>query len=85
MTTRKQLMREMNGQEVWTNAFGNRFGERVCVGIEDGKCMREGKTFTPTTKEVKDLWDDYIEQEVGTPSQIARELREEFGIMESVQ
>ena len=27
-------MKSLHGQEIWINAFGDRFGERVCVGIE---------------------------------------------------
>lgn len=72
-------MKTMEGQEVWTNAFGDRFEERVCVGIEDGKCIHDGKKFTPTTKEKNDLFDDFIEQELGSKEQIARDLEEEFG------
>jgi len=72
-------LKEMDGMECWTNAFGDRFGERVCVMVEDGWCWHEGKKFRPSTKEKNDLWDDYIEQELGSPSQIAKELEEEFG------
>lgn len=72
-------MKELEGQEVWTNAFGDRFGERVCVGIEDEKCLHNGEKFTPTKKEIKELWNDYVFQELGSNSQIQRELEEEFG------
>ena len=53
------------GKEVWTNAFGERFGERVCILVEDGKCWNNGKQFIPTEKEVAELWNDYIENELG--------------------
>ena len=74
-----EKMKEMDGNECWTNAFGDRFGERVCVGIEDGKCIHNGEKFKPTSKEVKDLWDDFVFQELGSKEQIQRELEEEFG------
>lgn len=73
-------MKEMEGNECWTNAFGDRFEERVCIGIEDGKCIHEGKSFKPTKKEIKGLWNDFIEQELGSPSQIKKDLEEEFGV-----
>ena len=74
-----QLIKELDGQEVWTNAFGDRFGERVCVMVEEGLCHKEGKKFKPTQKEIKDLWDDYIAQEFGSKDQMMRELEREFG------
>lgn len=76
---RINLMKEMNGNECWTNAFGDRFGERVCVGIEKGKCIHEGKSFKPSKEEIKDLWNDFAEQELGSPSQRMKDLEEEFG------
>ena len=72
-------MKEMEGQETWTNAFGNRFGERVCVLVEKGRCIHNGKSFKPTAKEVKDLWEDHLESELGPRSQREKDLREEFG------
>lgn len=76
---RINLMKEMEGQEVWTNAFGKRFGERVCVGVNEGMLWKEGKKFKPTKKEVKELWEDMLTQELGSPSQRKRDLEFEFG------
>ena len=73
------LLAELDGQETWTNAFGDRFGERVCVMVEGEFCWNEGKKFKPTKKEVKELWDDYCYNELGSTSQIMKELEEEFG------
>lgn len=73
------LMKQMEGQEVWTNAFGDRFGERVCVGIDKGMLWNMGKKFKPTKKEVKGLWEDMLTQELGSPAQRERDLKEEFG------
>ena len=67
----------MEGNECWTNAFGDRFGEMVCVGIEDGQCIHNGEKFRPTTQEKTELWSDFVVQELGSPSQIMRELEEE--------
>jgi len=50
----QEVMEAMEGQECWTNAFGDRFGERVCVGVEGSMCWNEGKKFKPTEKEVKE-------------------------------
>ena len=72
------LMKEMDGQETWTNAFGDRFGERVCALVEGGTCWVAGKNFKPTAKEVKELWEDLIENELGSPEQRRKDLEEEF-------
>ena len=73
------LLQEMENQEVWTNAFSDRFGERVCVGVTFPYCIREGKKFKPTTQEIKALWDDMIYNEFGSSEQIMRDLKEELG------
>ena len=75
------IMKELEGTETWTNAFGERFGERVCVGVEKGKCIHSGKKFTPTPKEKKDLWEDHLEQELGPRSYRMKELDREFGTL----
>jgi len=72
------VLEELDGQEVWTNAFGDRFQERVCVGIRDGFCWNEGKKFKPTKKELKELWDDAMEQEFGSEAQRQADLDKEF-------
>lgn len=56
----------MDGGEVWTDAFGDRFDERVCVGFEKGKIIHGGKRFTPTAKELKELKHDVAIAEWGT-------------------
>jgi hypothetical protein len=56
----------LDGSEVWTDALGERFGERVCVGIKGEKCVKDGIEFTPTAKEKKGIWDSYIYNEYGT-------------------
>ena len=72
-------MKELDGCETWTNSFGDRFGERVCVGIEGEYCCHEGKKFKPTKKEIEDLWDDYCRNDLGSSEQISKDLEEEFG------
>ena len=62
----KEFMKAMDGQEIWTDAFGKRFGERVCVGIDGIKIVCNGKKFTPTDKEMKELKNDRLRQEYGT-------------------
>ena len=75
----QEVMEAMEGQECWTNAFGDRFGERVCVMVEGDMCWNEGKKFKPTEKEVKELWEDNITQEFGSRAQMNAELEAEFG------
>ncbi len=62
----QEWMDEMNGHELWTDAFGARFGERVCVGITNGLCVHNGERFPPSNKEVKDLRRDMLVSEYGT-------------------
>ena len=61
-----RFLEVMEGGEVWTNAFGDRFGERVCVGFEKGKIAYGGKRFTPTAAEFEELKDDVARAEWGT-------------------
>lgn len=75
----KTFMKTMNDQEVWTDAFNERFGERVCVLVGNGKCWTNGEKFKPTTTEMLKLWEDFVSQELGTSSQIKELLDEEFG------
>ena len=72
------VMKEMDGQEVYTNAFGDRFGESICVGVEGNLCIHEGKKFKPTKKEIEELWNSHIENELGSPAQISADLEAEF-------
>jgi len=71
-------LKEMEGQEVWTNAFSDRFMERVCVVIRSGWIYHDGIKFKPTREEVHEMWEDYAEQELGSPEQIMEMIRAEF-------
>lgn len=72
-------LKEMEGREIWTDAFGDRFGERVCVLVNYPYLIHDGEKFKPTKKEVKGLWDDLIVQEFGSKEQLRKDLEEEFG------
>ena len=61
-----EMWKTLDGSEVWTDALGKRFGERVCVGIRGKKCVKDGKEFTPTSEEKKGIVDSYIYEEYGT-------------------
>ena len=73
-------LKEMNGNEIWTNAFGERFDERVCVLVRGSFCIYNGKKFKPTKKEINELWDDMITQEFGSKQQLIKNLEKEFGV-----
>lgn len=78
---KNELMEAMDGEEVWTNAFGGRFGERVCAMIDNDTAdvWVNGKKFKPTAKEVKELWEDSIIQEFGSREEMNRQIEAEFG------
>ena len=76
MTT-KQLLSELDGQEVWVNL--NRFEERVCIGIGYPSCICGGKMFKPTKTEAEEIFKAYMIQELGSDSQQQKALEDEFG------
>lgn len=79
METKINYLKEMEGTEVWTNALAGRFNESVCVGIIDGLCWNNGKSFKPTKKEIKGIWDDMIYTKFGSQEQIKKDMEAEFG------
>lgn len=76
MTT-KQLLSELNGQEVWVDL--DRFEGRVCVGIGYPSCICDGKMFKPSKTEAEEIFKAYMIQELGSDSQQQKALEEEFG------
>jgi len=56
--TNKELLKEIEGEEVWWNS--DRFEERVCVGIRNGKIVNGGIEYKPTQKEIRELWDAVV-------------------------
>jgi hypothetical protein len=62
----KDWIEAMEGKEFWTDAFGDRLYERVCVGFTSFLCVVDGKRFIPTNKEVNALREDYLVSEYGT-------------------
>ncbi len=75
----KEIMEALEGNEVWTDALGTRFGERVCVMIEGDMLWNNGKKFKPTVKEIKGVWENHIENEFGSREQMMKNLEAEFG------
>jgi len=76
MATKKLILKMFNGEEFWTNAFIDRFGERVCIMIEDEMVWHQGKKFKPTTKEVKGLYNEYWHE--GDGKYLVEEMKKEF-------
>ena len=66
MENHRWILEQKEGGELWTDAFGKRFGERVCVGFENGQCIHDGQRFTPTNKECEQLIVDELHAEWGT-------------------
>ena len=69
-------METLDGQEVWTDIFG----DRTCVGIKDGYVITDGKKIKPTSKQAKSLWDVAFEAEFGTRAEVNAMLEAEFGV-----
>ena len=69
------MLKEMEGVEVWSIEFEG------LVSVENGKFHidHSGRRFNPTPAQIKILWSEYFEQEMGSESQVMRELQEEFG------
>lgn len=57
--TRKEIIDLFEGEEHWTNVFGARFEERVCVLFDNGTAWVNGKKFTPTVAELKAFFHEY--------------------------
>lgn len=81
----KSLLKDFVGHEVWTNAFTDRFEERVCVGIieKDGAVgfVKDGEYFHDLTdEEAQGIWDDFCRAEL--PSNWAEELEAEMASLE---
>ena len=56
----KEWLALQEGGEEWTNVFGDRFDERVCVGFAGGEYFwHDGEKFKATQKEIKALYDEY--------------------------
>ena len=72
-------LKEMDGNEIWSDAFGERLGERACVLVQYPLCVYNGEKFKPTKQEIDGLWDDLIIQEFGSKQQLMKELKAEFG------
>lgn len=57
----KKMFKELEGQEVWTDAFG----ERKCIGVKNGKVVHGGKVLPATREQKEQLVNEYIRQESG--------------------
>jgi hypothetical protein len=69
-------LKEMDGNEVWTWAFG----DRVCCLVKYPYVWIEGEKRKPTKKQINQMWKDLMVQEFGT-SDITTILRNEgFGV-----
>ena len=52
-------LKEMDGNEIWTNAFGDRFEERVCVLVKYPFCVHNGEQFKPIKQESSNYYENY--------------------------
>jgi len=55
----KEILRMMNGMEIWSQEYEG------CVGVEGNKVIRDGKKVDTlnTNKKIDTLWNEYIENE----------------------
>ena len=68
-------LKEMEGQEIWTDVFG----ERMCVGVKYPYCISGERLFKPSKKQVEELWADLMRSEFGGKEQMMADLEKEFG------
>jgi len=54
----KEIKKELNGHEVNSLIFEG------CVGIENGVLLPDGEKIQPTSEEWRELWSEYVEQEL---------------------
>jgi len=78
----KEWKKMLNGCEWWTDAFGDRFDERVCAMVEGDYVWHSGKKFKPTQKEWSQFFSDYVVSEYGSRDALRKELESEFGGIE---
>lgn len=72
-----QFFKDKEGEELWTNALGRRFGERVCVGFEYPFLIKDWEKFKPTAKEKEDLYNEFWRE--GEGYWLKKEAEKEFG------
>lgn len=77
--TQQEGLEALDGQEIWTNNFADKFGERVCIGVEGRFYWHEGKKYKLPTRMIKVLLNDLTTQEFGSNKQMMRDLEKEFG------
>lgn len=70
----KELLKEMNGQEIRSLRYEDVVGVRGNKVISGGRVVKVLKT----NKEVNDLWNEYFYDEFGT-NDVNKLLKEEFG------
>ena len=72
---------QFDGQEVWTNALGKKFGERVCIGFDETGYFHDGKHYPMPSKKVRDeIIEEKFTTELGSPAQRRKDLEEEFRV-----
>ncbi len=71
----KELLQDMEGVEVVSLHFEG------LVAVRDGKfyISHSNREFRPTPAEIRVLWGEYFEQEMGPMDQVMRDLEAEFG------
>lgn len=78
----KEMLKEMQGQEFYTNALGDKFGERVCILVKGQGYYCKGKYYKMPASKIKPLFNSSFTSvmgyEPGSP-QMMRELEIEFG------
>jgi len=72
---------QFDGQEVWTNALGKKFGERVCIGFDETGYFYDGKHYPMPSKKIrKEIIEEKFTTELGSPAQRRKDLEAEFGV-----
>lgn len=81
--TQEEMLKSMDGNEIWTNIFYPKFDGRICVLVKKQTYIHGGKRYHLPVDKIKPLFDDAFVQEFGyRPGTKAflKSLDQEFGV-----
>lgn len=80
--SRNKFLEEFDGHELATDTLGQKFGERVTIGIskEDGGIFwKDGVKYKLTTSQIKRLWNEFWTSPEQEGYWLLKDAEKEFG------